>query len=209
MVKTKEKSSKKELKKLAEAIKEKGLVESLEKQEESPKELKESSSFLEESQTKEKLIQETKFIESPIKVEDFSPSLKPVQTSRQDPEISDLEQVASSFPLQEKPKDKEDFGYTANPEEKYHKIAEDYRSPESERIQKDENLIVKTSMERIDMQTVGRDLNRPPESISSIAPDLEKFREGLQDPNYLTTEKTLEEAKNLPFGHEEKKYKIH
>lgn len=91
--KSEEVLSKGELKKLAEAIKESELEENIEKSEE--------------------IIQDNKFQEF-FKPESFSPVLEKVQET---PEIN-LEQVAATHTLLEKPKEEDGFNYAATPEQK-------------------------------------------------------------------------------------------
>ena len=153
------KLSAKELKKLAEAIKDLKLKTEDSKKTKNPK----------------KIIEENKFIDSSIELEDFSPVLKKLKTFQ---ESSDLEKIASSAPLQENPEDKQENFYSLKQEkkdEKYHQIQEDYLS--NQRLQNESKNLIHFGESRLkeELQNESKNLmhageSRPKDGFSEQVP---------------------------------------
>lgn len=159
------KLSKKELEKLAEALKNKKLEkisnETIKKQNKTEK------SFP---------VEENKFIESEISLEKISPVLKPVAKQHER-----LEQVASSFVLQKKPEDKNNEKPYEFGEQKYFSKSEEYKT-----LDKIQNLQTPAEIEKgMSHMGVEQDTKRKPE----------RFFEEKQGQKYSAEFKSLEEVK--------------
>ncbi len=126
------------------------------------KEIKKEESELEKDiEETEEIVEENK-LQKFLQAKSFSPVLEKIQET---PEPLDLEQVAGSAPLPEKPKEKEEFKYSGRAEQK-----EEQKYQDIESIKYEQPLGALPS--RVDITSMGKgDLIQKPEIHLTASPE--------------------------------------